>query len=86
MKPAGAIQSVLDRLHQKRITPLNEGSRPTPGASSITQTVARRTQSSLPNSLAMTLVPAPSPLRNVRGVARRRSNRNGARERPTEDA
>ena len=36
VKPVGAIQSVRDRLHGKRMTPLNEGSRLTPGASSIT--------------------------------------------------
>ena len=30
------FQSVRDRLHRKRMTPLNEGSRLTPGASSIT--------------------------------------------------
>jgi len=33
---ARAVPERLDRLHRKRMTPLNEGSRPTTGASSIT--------------------------------------------------
>jgi len=36
VRPARAIPERLDRLHRKRMTPLNEGSRPTAGASSIT--------------------------------------------------
>jgi len=36
VKPAGAIPEGPGSSAPKRITPLNEGSRPTPGASSIT--------------------------------------------------
>ena len=36
MKPAGAIPEGPGSSAPKRMTPLNEGSRPTPGASSIT--------------------------------------------------
>ena len=36
MKPAGAIPERLDRLHRKRMAPLNEGTRLTLVASSIT--------------------------------------------------
>ena len=36
VRPARAVPERLDRLHRKRMTPLNEGSRATAGASSIT--------------------------------------------------